>query len=500
MVAPVVTLALIASLFFAANQSAAVEESPVTEEAFDIVSTETTQASPSTDHSDQTADHEEGGGHGEFGTLFLFFAVLLISAKIGGIVEKFGQPAVLGELLAGIVLSLIAYLGVSQIDQIRHNEIFAFLAEIGAVILLFEIGLESNVRDLLKVGPNAVAVAIIGVVAPFVAGTFLVGPWLLPHAPNITHLFLGASMVATSVGITASVFKSLNILKNRSCQTVLGAAVIDDILGLLVLAIVSAIASGGDVSAGFIARLSLEAFAFLAGSLVLGGLIANQASNLFSKIHTGQGMKLALAFSFALGFAYLATLVGLAPIVGAFAAGLVLDAVHFKSFDAPTVSQALRELHIKISKRKKSAAQLNKIINHVNHTHIEDMISSLSLIFVPLFFAYTGLQIEIDSLLNPNVYLIAGIASVIAILGKVVAGLAAKGSLTERLLVGASMVPRGEVGLIFASIGKSLGALNAEAFSVIVLVVIITTFIAPPIIKILALKQKAEASPAVALT
>lgn len=452
------------------------------------------------DYADEVEGHSEsGGGHGSYGALFLGLAILLVAGKLGGFIEKFGQPGVLGELLSGIGLSLLAYLGISQIADLRHDSTIAFIAEIGAVILLFQIGLESNIKSLMKVGVNALMVALIGVILPFLAGTFLIGPVFFKDASFVAHLFIGASMVATSVGITAAVFKNLRILSIRASQTVLGAAVIDDVLGLLVLAIVSAIASGGEVTAGFVARLSLQAFAFLGLAIVLGTLVAKPISKLLAKIHSGHGMKLSLAIGFALIYAYIATLVGLAPIVGAFAAGLVLDAVHFNVFSQSSIAAQLKRFRDQHKLSPKAESQLNDVIHHQNHIHVEDMVANVSFIFVPMFFAFTGLQIEIESLLNPHVYLVAGIASVVAILGKLAAGLGAKGGVKEKLLVGMAMVPRGEVGLIFASIGKALGAINAEQFSTIVLVVIVTTFIAPPLIKKLAQSFKAETADAKAL-
>lgn len=414
------------------------------------------------------------GGHGDWGPLLLMFGLLLLAAKLGGAVEKLGLPSVLGELFAGIALSMIGFAGLSFIDEIRHNQIIGFLAEIGAIILLFQIGLESNIQSLVKVGPSALGVAIIGVVAPFLFGAFLIGPVFFADAPLISHLFIGASMVATSVGITASVFKGLGILKTRSCQTVLGAAVIDDVLGLLVLAIVSSLASGAEFNLTSVALLSAQAFAFLLAAVLLGSLLAKPISQLFSKINTGTGMKLSVALVFALLYAYGATLVGLAPIIGAFAAGLILDAVHFDMFDSPAIVRRLKKLA--------QNEELHKIIKSQQHTHVEDMVSSLGMVFVPLFFAFTGLQIEISSLMNPQVYLIALIVTVGAVLTKLVGGIAAKGSFQEKLLVGMSMVPRGEVGLIFAATGKALGAIDDAVFSTIVLVVIFTTVIAPPVI------------------
>jgi Kef-type K+ transport system membrane component KefB len=287
-------------------------------------------------------------------------------------------------------------------------------------------------------------------------------------------------MVATSVGLTASIFRSLGIMRTRAAQTVLGAAVIDDVLGLIVLAVVSSIAIGGHVTAGSVASIALQSFGFLAGAIILGKLFAKPISKALSKIYKGIGMKLTFAVSFMLLFGYFAELFGLEPIIGAFAAGLVLDQVHFSKFADPVIVDDLKGLEFKSEKDREA---ILKVINKHKHMHVEDLVSSLGLVLIPVFFIYTGMQINFGSLLQPNLYLIAGVISIAAIAGKIVAGFAAKGYVKEKLLVGSAMVPRGEVGLIFASTGKGLGVLSDELFSVIVLVVVMTTFVAPPLIK-----------------
>lgn len=422
----------------------------------------------------------EASGHSSVIT-FLFLAILLISAKIGGIVEKLGQPAVIGEIGAGIVLSMIGFLGLREIGLMKEDQTLGFIAQLGAVILFFQIGLESNIRKIAKVGVSAFFVSLIGVIVPFSIG-FTLGKWLFPDAEFFTYLFLGACLVETSVGITASVFQQMNMLKSRACQTVLGAAVIDDVLGLIILTAVSAIVVGDNLNAQFFAIIFVKVFGFLAGAIILGNILAKYLSKFFSMINTGTGMKLALALSFALSYAYLASLVGLAPVVGAFAAGLILDAVHFNSFDLPQIAYDLKEIK---GFDKEDRAKINGLIDKHKHGHVEDLTASIGLLFVPVFFASIGLQIDFASLLNPSLYIYALIISASVICGKLVSGIAASGSYKEKLLVGVAMIPQGEVGLIFASIGKALGAINNELFSVIILVILINTFLAPTLIKIL---------------
>ncbi len=426
---------------------------------------------------------EEAGHTVHFGIVFAMFAMVLVLGKIGNFVNRFGQPAVIGELLAGVALSAAGYFGWDFIRQTTENEVIAFIASFGALLLLFSIGLESKISEMRRVGVNALAVALIGVVVPFTLGTYVLAPIFFADANPTAKIFLGAALVATSVGITASVFRSLNILRTRAAQTVIGAAVIDDVLGLIVLAVVSALATGGTVTAASVAIIALKSFGFLFGSLIVGTLLAKPLSKMFSKLYSGIAMKLTFAISFALLFGYVAELFGLEPIIGAFAAGLLLEEVHFHSFADPEIVHDLKALDFKATKDREAVLRL---INKHKDTHLEDLVASISLIFVPVFFVYTGMQVDFGSLLQPKLYLIAAIISVFAIFGKMVAGIAAKGNRREKLLVGASMVPRGEVGLIFAATGKATGVLTNEIFSVIVLVVIITTFVSPPMIKALA--------------
>lgn len=427
--------------------------------------------------------------HSPLSLTFLFLAILLIAAKFGGIIERYGQPSVVGELLAGIGLSIIGFLGWGMIDEMRHNISMEFFAELGAVLLLFQIGLESNISQMKKVGARALMVAIIGVVAPFGLGTFVVGPLLFPGVEQVTYLFIGAAMVATSVGITASVYQGVGVLRMKASQTVLGAAVIDDVLGLLTLAVVSAIASGGDVTPMFILELSIKALLFLGLAVALGDILARWISKLFSMVNTGTGMKLALALTFALVYAYLASLVGLAPIVGAFAAGLILDQVHFNSFNLPEIAYDLKKLK---GFDKEEKEQIDHLIHKHQHAHVEELIKNIGMLIIPVFFVFTGMMVDASSLMNPAVYIYGVILTIVAIVGKMVAGLAGGGSKLQKLFIGTSMVPRGEVGLIFAATGKALGAIPPDIFSTIIIVIILTTLIPPTFINKLAIKLKEE--------
>src|SRR3989344_4478907 len=300
---------------------------------------------------------------------FLFIAVLLIAARVGSLVERFGQPAVLGELVVGVILGNLGLAGLTFFDLGKADDILGFLAEFGVVILLFQIGLESNIQKMRQVGIRALLVATVGVVVPFVLGTYIVGPWILPGLDSNAYLFIGAALTATSVGITARVFQDLGKLQSPEAQIVLGAAVLDDVMGLIILAVVSAIATEGSVGLGTIGLISAKAMIFLVGAIVLGQLVAPQLGKVFSKIHTGVGMKFTLAISFGLIIASIAQFIGLAPIVGAFAAGLVLDPVHFRYFKDPKVVTDVKDAIVGADKSTKQKV-LAAIEPHA-HRHIE---------------------------------------------------------------------------------------------------------------------------------
>lgn len=421
-----------------------------------------------------------------FAETFFWIAVILIAAKLSSLVERFGQPSVLGELIIGVVLGNLALLGLTTFEPLRHNEIIAFLAELGVVILLFQIGLESNISQMKRVGMRAMLVAIVGVVVPFVLGTYLVGPWLLPGLSDNAYLFLGATLTATSVGITARVFKDLGKLKTSEAQIVLGAAVIDDVMGLIILAVVSAIVTIGAVSVGTVSIIVAKAVLFLVGAIVVGQLIAPTLGRSFSQIHAGVGMKFTLAICFGLLMAFVAHLIGLAPIVGAFAGGLILDPVHFRYFKDPKIVR-----DVKVAVREADVHTREQVLRAIEphaHRHIEDIIEPVAYFLVPIFFVMTGFGVKLETMFDLPILLTALGITVAAFVGKIVSGLVA--GKVDKKIVGFGMVPRGEVGLIFAMIGKGLGVVNDEIFSVIVIMVILTTLLTPPILTYLLKKDK----------
>ena len=416
---------------------------------------------------------------------FLWIAIIILAAKLSNLVERFGQPAVLGELLVGIIFGNMALAGFNFFEPIRQDVVIRFLAEIGVVILLFQVGLESNIRRMLKVGPQAVLVAIVGVIVPFLLGTVVVGPLLLPELSFNAHLFVGAILTATSVGVTARVFHDLGRLKIPEAQIILGAAVIDDVIGLTILAVVKGMAESGRVSLIDIGWITAKAVLFLGGAIFLGQLLAPRLGRFFSKINPGIGMKLILAVSFGLIFAYVAELIGLAAIVGAFAAGLVLEPVHFRHFDDPSVVSDINESIKQASPEVRR--NVSNVLESLAGNHIKELIQPLGYFLVPIFFVLTGMEVRIETLFNVRILLLALAISVVAFGGKLISGFAA--GRVRKWIIGWGMVPRCEVGLIFAAMGKALGVFPDDIFSMMVIVIMFTTILPPPILNALLKRQ-----------
>ncbi len=396
---------------------------------------------------------------------FLYtLAILLVASKLfGELTERVKQPSVLGELLAGVILggSVLALVPSAHTEVGYHT--FHLLAELGVAVLLFEIGLETELGDLIKVGPTSALVALTGVVLPFVLGygsiifSHKMGMISLdPSLVTIVAITAGATLTATSVGITARVLSDLNCLHTKEAKIILGAAVIDDVLGLIILGVVSGLiesfrAGGGtEVSLISLASLILKAFGFLVVAILVGNLAGSKLFSVVDKFKV-RGAILLFALAFAFLYAYIASILGLAPIVGAFAAGLVLRKVD--------------QFHI-----------------------IEDSLKPLSDFLTPVFFVMIGAAVNV-SVFNPfisanhGVLLVAGLLFVVAVIGKYASSFSIFEKGIKKSVVGVGMIPRGEVGLIFAQLGLNYKVFNSELFSAVTVMVMLTTFIAPPLLK-----------------
>jgi Kef-type K+ transport system membrane component KefB len=440
------------------------------------------------------AGDEGAASHGP-GSALLWFGLLLIIAKVAAsFVERLGQPPVLGELAVGVLLGNLILLGMPFFEAAKSDVHIAWLAQVGAVVLLFMSGLETNIHEMRRVGGRAFLVACVGVAVPFALGVLL-GPVLFEGMSQNGAIFLGATLTATSVGITARVFGDLGKSKTPEAKIVLGAAVIDDVLGLIILAGVSALVKAGVVGFGTIATITLVAVGFLAGAIVAGRFFAPYLGHWFSRIHSGEGMKFTLATSFCFILAWAAGEAGLAAIVGGFAAGLVLDPVHFRLFRKPEHAEKLEEYaaHLPVAHREQAVAHAEG----ETEKHVEYLVKPVAFLLVPLFFVKTGMDVRLETLFDPKLIGVALAITAIACVGKIVSGLAA--GKVDKWIVGVGMIPRGEVGLIFAAIGRGLGVVTDDVFSAIIVMVILTTLLTPLALTYLLKRPSArEASPVIA--
>ena len=400
-------------------------------------------------------------GGDDFSSLILSLALILVAAKAGGhVAVRLGQPAVLGELGVGVLLGNLALVGFSGFKYLETDASLDMLSQLGVILLLFQVGLESTVAQILKVGLSSVLVATLGVVGPFILG-WGVGLWLLPGASIYAHIFIGATLTATSVGITARVLKDLGRSQTDEARIILGAAVIDDVQGLVILGVVTGIVTaanhGSALSYGGMGLVVVKAALFLVGSLVLGVYASPRLFGLASKLQAS-GVLLAVGLSVCFVLAWLSHYIGLAPIVGAFAAGLVFEDVHYRDF-----------------------------VKRGEHT-LGQLVEPIASFLVPVFFVIMGVRTDLRAFTQPGVLGLAAALTAAAIVGKQLCSFGVVGKGYDRLSVGIGMIPRGEVGLIFANVGLTLvvageRVVDQRLFSAIVVMVIVTTVITPPALK-----------------
>ncbi|MDA8095319.1 MAG: cation:proton antiporter [Betaproteobacteria bacterium] len=437
---------------------------------------------------------------GVVGENLLWLAIILMSARLfSPLAARLGFPAVLGELLLGVALGNLSLFGVKFFDTIAKDPIIAFMAELGAIVLMLQIGLETRLADLVKVGGRAASVGVAGVATPFALGAYLAGPWLLPGLGTNTYLFLGAALASTSVGITGRVFRDLNQIGTAEARIVLGAAVIDHVLGLVILAVVSGLVRAGSVTLGEVGSIIVNAALFLVGSIVIGRALAPYSSRWLARLDRSRSMLFAQVLATGLFMAWLAHLAGLAPIIGAFAAGLLFEPVFLKTFETPKIVREVEALlpsgipsgtHSLVGRVRETLA------HHAGRQH-EHMLEPIGYFFVPVFFVLTGMQVDLSVLASCVVVAVALGVAAAAVAGKLLAGFVA-GRGVNAWVVGWGMVPRGEVGLIFAMAGKQLGVVNEALFSVIVIMVILSTIIAPPVLTLLLRKKPSTGNDAAA--
>lgn len=412
------------------------------------------------------------------GVLLSLIAIFVASKAGGEFSNWLGFPPVLGELVGGVVIGMSALhllvfpeAGIDSSNSAiisilqataglspdnaeatfrAQSEVLEILSELGVIVLLFEIGLESNIQQLIAVGIQAFVVACVGVAVPFITGT--AGLILIFHVPTVPAIFAGAALTATSIGITSKVLSEIGCLSTKEGQIILGAAVIDDVLGILILAVVASLAKTGEIDVLNVIYLIISASVFIVGAIVLGKFFNGTFVALASQFKT-RGRVVIPALTLGLFLAYIGGAIHLEAILGAFAAGLILDE-----------TEPGKEL--------------------------EELIKPIADIMVPIFFVTVGAKTNLG-VLNPAIpenregLIIAVFLIVVAIVGKIAAGWGVFGiENANRLGIGVGMIPRGEVGLVFASVGAASGALPPALDVAIILMVILTTFLAPPLLRV----------------
>lgn len=471
------------------------------------------------------SNSESAGHHDPYARVFEAFFIILLLALIGRfLAKKTKQSAVLGELLMGIVAGGILYMQDNPIitiirnfdliedvghlvtqheysyktaideileetqlkpktqvnlrnlfvrEQMRDYLIIAnsirFISSLGVLLLLFMVGLEISISDMKKSGKNAVVVAVLGVIFPFAMG-YGCTLFLLPELNQNAHIFVAATLCATSIGITARVFKDLGKVRIPEAKVVLGAAVIDDVLGLIILAVVTGMVTSGSVQASDIVIILIKAIIFFGILLWFGSALLKRSVLLFAKFDRSH-VKLIYPFALLMICSYLADMMGLATIVGAFAAGLII---------------------------REEAFQLKGIKGFQGNESVEHIVSPLEGVFAPVFFVVMGLQVDTSILFTKDVLIVGGALTLVAILGKWLSSITMPRRLNKHV-IGVGMIPRGEVGLIFAGIGKGIGVLDNQLFAAVILVVLLTTLVTPPILSKILKRQGDRVQPEIEL-
>ena len=386
------------------------------------------------------------------GNLLIIIIVARLAAELAELIKI---PAVLGEIIAGIIIGPSALGLIDPIKNLDVANMVLLLGEIGVILLLFQVGLEMDLGEMAKVGKPALLVALIGVLVPFAAGFGVASAF---GESGEISLFIGAALTATSVGITARVLGDLRALALRESRIVLGAAVADDVLGLIILTVVVKVVTEGSISASVV----FETIGLAVGFLVITGLLAiyviPKAFTRIDRVAKSSTTIVAISFALTLAFSLLANQAKLAFIIGAFMAGLAVG-------------------------------------RSQQHERIAEGLNPLGHIFIPVFFASIGINADLDAMFQPSVLALATVLTVVAIIGKLIAGFGIGRSPGDKLLIGIGMIPRGEVGLIFASIGLSKGILDDELYGALLLMVLVTTLITPPLLRLkLAKRQESKNS------
>lgn len=416
--------------------------------------------------------------------VFLWLVIFILISRSFSIVKKFGLPLVVGEIIAGVILGDLHLIGVNiaNIQNAQDNSIIKFMAELGAIILMFEIGIESKFSDLKYHFRPAILVALSGTAFTFLGG-FLVSYFLITNSTLQLNLLMGTICAATATGISAKTFKDMKLIRTKEVQLVLVASIIDELLSIIGFAVISAMIIEHSINLHSLSISMLQVGGFFFFAFVFGRWITPVFTLWSTKIHAGINMKLGVLLIICLFFAWLSGILGLATFVGSFIAGLMLEQVYFKSFSISPFIRQLRTMSSKIEDPKLKY-HMNHVIDKHEERTLEELLKPISYLFVPVFFIYIGMLLDIEQLFKWQTLLMVAVLLTVSFIGRILSGHMTDGKDLNKSIIGLGMTPIGEAGLIFATFGKNLGIVSDQVFTAIISTLVVASILTPILIKI----------------
>lgn len=413
--------------------------------------------------------------------IYLWLVIFIFLSRSLSFVKKIGLPLAVSEILTGVILGQLHLLGINLFTPAENNTIIKFLAELGAIVLMFEIGLESKFSDLRKNFKRGINLAIIGSILTF-AGGFAVSWLLIANSSLRLHLLIGLICAATATGISAKTFKEMNILHTKEVKIVLVSSILDELISIICFGVMSIMLINTTIDLFSIFKSLFHALVFFIFAAIFGRWVVPLITAWSTKIHAGINMKLGVLLTICFLFSWLAHILGLAFVVGSFVAGLILDEVYFKTFSRSNFLIQLRSLTKQVADDKLQT-QLNNVINIQESKTIQELLKPISHLFVPIFFIYIGIILNISTLFDYKTLLITIGLLGISFFGRIVSGFAIRDDKINHLILGLGMTPIGEAGLIFAVLGKILGVIDEQVLSAIIATLVIASIMTPLLIK-----------------
>ncbi len=413
--------------------------------------------------------------------IYLWLVIFILMSRSLSFVKKIGLPIAIGEILTGIILGQLSVFGINLFAPIEHNTVIQFLAELGSIILMFEIGLESKFSDLKKNFRRGIKLAILGSILTFSGGFML--SWLLIKDQNLLlNLLIGVICAATATGISARIFKDMGLLRTKEVKIILVSSILDELISIICFGIISVMLITQNFGIADISLSLAQALLFFVFAAVFGRWITPLITTWSTKIHAGINMKVGVLLIICFFFSWLAHVLGLAFVVGAFIAGLILDEVYFKTFSKANFFIHLRNLTTQVPDTK-LRKQLNNVIDLQEGKTIKELLKPISHLFVPIFFINIGMMLNISSLLNLKTFALTISLILISFFGRILSGYLVREKNINNLILGLGLTPIGEAGLIFTAFGRDIGIIDGNVLSAIVSAVVISSIITPILIK-----------------